>query len=55
MNRLLANERSVGNNFLGQLPVFRRIDIEYPAAQNGQRPPTGFQRAAMGCRIDAPS
>jgi len=33
--------------------VFRRIDFQHAAAEHGQRPAAGFQRAAMGRAVDA--
>ncbi len=42
-----------GDDLLGQLVVLRRIDVHHAAGKDGQRPPAGLQRAAMGGRVDA--
>ena len=43
---------AAGRDQVGQLVVFRRIDVHHAAGQDAQRAAAGLQRAAMGGRID---
>ncbi len=52
MRRLLADQRAVGRDYLGQLVVLGRIDVHHAAGQDAQRAAAGLQRAAMGGRVD---
>jgi hypothetical protein len=53
VRRLLADQRAAGRDLLGQLVVLRRIDVQHAAGKDGERPPAGLQRPAMGGRVDS--
>ena len=44
---------AAGGDFVGQLVVLGRIDVQHAAGQHGDRAPAGRQRAAMGGGVDA--